>query len=163
VAKQVITRLLDDLSGGPADQTIIFAYGGSSYSIDLSDANAEKFRTAILPWIEAGTRIGTARPGGVRFASAPSKQSMLATREENNRIREWASRNGYQVSDRGRIPVHVVEAFESNTPNPAWVAVEKAKQAQAAKSAKAAGNGARTSAPRQRARATSAVFRTGSR
>jgi hypothetical protein len=34
-------------------------------------------------------------------------------REQAGAIREWARRNGHQVSDRGRIPSSVVEAYES--------------------------------------------------
>lgn len=34
-------------------------------------------------------------------------------REQNRAIREWAVKNGYKISERGRIPVEVVEAYKS--------------------------------------------------
>jgi hypothetical protein len=33
-------------------------------------------------------------------------------REQASAIRDWARRNGHQVSDRGRIPASVVSAYE---------------------------------------------------
>ncbi len=36
---------------------------------------------------------------------------MAADREQNQAIRVWARKNGYEVSDRGRIPSEVVEAY----------------------------------------------------
>jgi hypothetical protein len=34
-----------------------------------------------------------------------------ASREQNQAIREWAVKNGYELSGRGRIPATVIEAF----------------------------------------------------
>jgi hypothetical protein len=36
-----------------------------------------------------------------------------ASRDQNQAIREWASKNGYEVSERGRIPSSIVEAYHS--------------------------------------------------
>jgi hypothetical protein len=35
-----------------------------------------------------------------------------SSREQNQAVREWAAKNGYEVSERGRIPASVVEAFD---------------------------------------------------
>ncbi|MFD1049891.1 histone-like nucleoid-structuring protein Lsr2, partial [Kibdelosporangium lantanae] len=35
-----------------------------------------------------------------------------ASREQTKAIRDWARQNGHVVSDRGRIPKSVIEAFE---------------------------------------------------
>ena len=35
------------------------------------------------------------------------------SRETNQAIREWAAKNGGQVSERGRIPASVVEAYNN--------------------------------------------------
>jgi hypothetical protein len=37
-----------------------------------------------------------------------------ANRDQNQAIREWATKNGYEVSERGRIPASIVEAFHTN-------------------------------------------------
>ena len=38
-------RLVDDLDGAVADETVEFGVDGKNYEIDLSTANAEKLRT----------------------------------------------------------------------------------------------------------------------
>jgi len=35
-------------------------------------------------------------------------------RDQNQAIREWARMKGYKVSDRGRIPKEVTEAYHNN-------------------------------------------------
>jgi nucleoid-associated protein Lsr2 len=112
MATQVITVLTDDLDGTNADRTVEFGLDGVTYTIDLSDKNAGKLRKALEPYIAAGHRVGRGPSGGRR---AP--QSWTATgadrssRDQNQAVRAWAAKNGHQVSDRGRIPASVVEAF----------------------------------------------------
>jgi hypothetical protein len=131
VAKKTITRLLDDLSGGDADQTVRFAFDGFTYEIDLSDRNVEKFRAAIQPYIEAGSRLGRVNgSSGVRYHQTKLPAS---DRAENSRIREWAHANGYELADRGRIPQTVMDAYASDTPNPVKVAADRAKAEAAAR------------------------------
>ena len=112
MAKQVITLLTDDLDGGEADRTVEFGLDGVNYTIDLSEKNAGKLRKALDPFLSSATRVG--RSGGVAPArrSAPASTGR-ASRDQNQAIREWANKNGYEVSERGRIPSHIVEAFNS--------------------------------------------------
>ncbi|GAB1688772.1 histone-like nucleoid-structuring protein Lsr2 [Krasilnikovia sp. M28-CT-15] len=114
MAKQIVTVLTDDLDGGEADRTVEFALDGVNYTIDLSDRNTGKLRKALEPYISAGTRVGRSqidnRGRGRRGAAVPASRS---SREQNQAIREWAAKNGYEVSDRGRIPTSVVDAFNS--------------------------------------------------
>lgn len=45
----------------------------------------------------------------------PATPSTMSTRDERERtqaIRTWARIAGYTVSDRGRIPSHIVDAYE---------------------------------------------------
>ncbi|WP_433296438.1 histone-like nucleoid-structuring protein Lsr2 [Actinoplanes sp. CA-030573] len=112
MAKQVITLLTDDLDGGEADRTVEFGLDGVNYTIDLSEKNAGKLRKALDPFLNAATRVG--RSGVV----SPARRSAVAgtgraSRDQNQAIREWANKNGYEVSERGRIPSHIVEAYHS--------------------------------------------------
>jgi Lsr2 len=111
VAKQVITLLTDDLDGSEADRTVEFALDDVTYTIDLSEKNAGKLRKLLDPYIAAGTRVGrggtVAPPRGRRAAGG----TVRSNRDQNKAIREWAAENGYDVSERGRIPANVVEAF----------------------------------------------------
>jgi nucleoid-associated protein Lsr2 len=113
MAKQVITLLTDDLDGGEADRTVEFGLDGVNYTIDLSEKNAGKLRKALDPFLNAATRVGrsTAVSPVARRGAAPS--SGRASREENQAIREWANKNGHEVSERGRIPSHIVAAYHS--------------------------------------------------
>ena len=114
MAKQVITLLTDDLDGGEADRTVEFGLDGVNYTIDLSEKNAGKLRKALDPYLTVATRVG--RSGGdiraTRRGAAPVSTGR-ASRDQNQAIREWATKNGYEVSERGRIPSSIVEAYHS--------------------------------------------------
>jgi hypothetical protein len=111
MARQVITTLIDDLDGKKADRTVEFSLDGIAYTIDLSEANAGKLRKALDPFINAGTRVGrgTAR----RHAGAVTSGRTASSRDENKAIREWAVANGHQISERGRIPAGVSDAYRA--------------------------------------------------
>jgi hypothetical protein len=112
VAKQVLVVLTDDLDGGVADRTVEFAVDGVNYTIDLSEKNAGKFRKALDPFIAAGTRVGRGTSEARRGRRAGGSGTR-ADREQNRAMREWAVKNGYDVSERGRIPASVAEAYNN--------------------------------------------------
>ena len=93
-----IVEVVDDFDGTPAEQTVRFAFNG-----DLNRAHFEEFAGAIQPYIKAGRKVGSTRRRG--NAGNPNQ------RLENAKIRAWAQENGREVSDRGRIPAPIVEAY----------------------------------------------------
>ena len=102
-------RLVDDLDGDTADETVEFGVDGKVYEIDLSKGNAGKLRDGLAPYVAAARRAGGRRrrsPGGSPAAARPS-----IDREQNQAIRDWARKRGMKVSDRGRIPAEVLEAY----------------------------------------------------
>ncbi|MCW2525935.1 MAG: hypothetical protein JWM76_795 [Pseudonocardiales bacterium] len=108
MAKRVHVVLEDDLDGSPAEETVSFGLDGSTYEIDLSSENAGNLRDALAQYVGAARKAGTssrARVGRPRSVVAP------VDREQIKAIRDWARRNGHQVSDRGRIAAPIVEAF----------------------------------------------------
>lgn len=119
VAKRTIQMLIDDISGGDADETVRFAVDGTNYEIDLSAENATKFREALAPFVSHGTRLGRGsvvpRQGGAPRSMQPAGQN----KEMNAAIRLWAQSSpwckekGYEVSDRGRIRAEVADAYPS--------------------------------------------------
>ncbi|MFI7607822.1 Lsr2 family protein [Micromonospora sp. NPDC049366] len=111
MARKVITVLTDDLDGGKADRTVEFSLDGVAYTIDVSDENAGVLRKALDPYISAGRRIGRGPAEGTRRTTRSGGAGM--DREQNRAIREWAVKNGYKISERGRIPVEVVEAYKN--------------------------------------------------
>jgi hypothetical protein len=107
MAQRVTVALEDDLDGGPADETVRFAFGGAEYEIDLSKKNATAFRKKITPFIEHARKAGR---GPARRATRP-----VASRQRSGEIRAWAKDHGITVSERGRIPASVVEQYQAAT------------------------------------------------
>ena len=112
MAKQVITLLTDDIDGGEADRTVEFGLDGVNYTIDLSEKNAGKLRKALDPFLTAATRVGRSGVVATARRTAPASTGR-ASRDQNQAIREWANKNGFEVSERGRIPSHIVEAYHA--------------------------------------------------
>ncbi|MFC4944541.1 histone-like nucleoid-structuring protein Lsr2 [Pseudonocardia sp. GCM10023141] len=109
MAKQTTVTLVDDLDGSEADEQVEFAVDGRSYEIDLSAANSSRLREALAPFISAARRTGGRRASTSTAASRPSTD-----REQNQAIREWAQQQGLKISERGRIPSNVLEAFHKS-------------------------------------------------
>lgn len=107
MAKQtVVTEILvDDLDGTPGERTVNFTWDGVSYEIELSKKNAVAFEKALKPYLDAARRIrGTRSRRAV--AARSGKRDLTA-------IREWAAKNGFEVSARGRIASTVIDAYEA--------------------------------------------------
>jgi len=102
-------RLIDDLDGKAADETVEFGIDGKTYEIDLSESNAGKLRDALASYVAAARRAGGRRRASA--GSAPSNRRQSVDREQNQAIRDWARKRGMKVSDRGRIPAEVLEAY----------------------------------------------------
>ena len=105
MAQKVTVELEDDLTGGPADETVRFAVDGTGYEIDLSAKNAAAFGKLLAPYIEHARRAGRAQ--------ARRSGRTVASRQRSGEIRVWARQHGLAVSERGRIPASVVEQYEA--------------------------------------------------
>jgi nucleoid-associated protein Lsr2 len=66
---------------------------GVSYRGGLSNENAGELRDALAQFVEHARR---------------------SDREKNQDVRWWARRSGYELSDRGRSPNDVVEAYRES-------------------------------------------------
>lgn len=97
------TVLVDDMDGGAADVTIAFVIDGKSYSLDLSNENATKFRELLAPYMAAATKTSNTKSASLR--------NQIAGVEQRAAIREWARKSGVEISDRGRIPQDVIEEY----------------------------------------------------
>ena len=109
MAQKHIVRLVDDLTGDDAAETVTFALDGSRYEIDLSADNAAKLRDTLSVYIANARHPArtSARPtGGVRRGSR-------ADREQTAAIRAWARNNGFEIGDKGRIPTAVIDAYNA--------------------------------------------------
>ncbi|WP_037306914.1 histone-like nucleoid-structuring protein Lsr2 [Amycolatopsis orientalis] len=116
MAQQVLVSLVDDIDGSEAEETVEFGLDGVTYQIDLSAGNADELRDALAQYVEHGRRAGgRKRTARVIPAAGPVAVARTGTalvdREQNQAIRAWARKNGFAVSERGRIPSEVVEAY----------------------------------------------------
>jgi hypothetical protein len=112
VAQKVQVILVDDVDGGEAVENVSFGLDGASYEIDLSAENAKRLRDALAPYVSAARRV---RPGGKSSGrSGRGRGSTAMDREQAAAIRDWARRQGLQVSDRGRIPASIVEQYNQS-------------------------------------------------
>lgn len=110
MAKVLITQFIDDLDGavlGKGDgSTVRFSLNGQAYEIDLSRENEQKLRDALAPFIAAGRSISV----GAKQARSRTKSSSAL---DLAAVRVWAASAGHTVSSRGRIPAHILEAYEA--------------------------------------------------
>ena len=105
--------LIDDLDGSEASTTLTYAVDGQEYEIDLSEKNAEKFRTTLEPFIE-NSRPAKRRPalptaGGRRTRRRSDRPS---GRDDLPLIRAWADSKGLGVSSRSRIKKEIIDQYD---------------------------------------------------
>jgi hypothetical protein len=104
--------LVDDIDGSEAAEQVEFTVDGKSYEIDLSAANSAKLREALAPFVSAARRAGGRRSAAGAAPAAPSRPA--ADRQHNQAVREWAVAQGMKISERGRIPSNVLEAYRKS-------------------------------------------------
>ena len=110
MARETFTKLIDDLDGGEAHETVKFGLDGHSYEIDLSSKNANKLRNALAGYVENGTRL-TGRASATIGRAGRGRGTAVAERDQNKAIRAWAQRKGLEVAPRGRIKQEIVEQY----------------------------------------------------
>ena len=127
MAQKTVVTLVDDLTGEESEDitTVEFALDGVTYEIDLDDKNSAELRDSLAQYVAAARRTGGRRAGattrkrsggagtGTPRATSPGGYD----RETSKQIRDWARSEGFEVSDRGRVPNNVVEAWEARGKN----------------------------------------------
>lgn len=120
MAQKVSIVLVDDLDGSEASETVTFALDGTSYEIDLNDANAAALRESLASYVGVARKVG--RSGGK--TASKSAQSTGSGRDalskaDRDAVREWsrtkeAKAAGIEpLGERGRIPDAAVAAWRS--------------------------------------------------
>lgn len=105
MARQIQVKLIDDIDGSEATESISFGLDGATYEIDLTKKNAAALRAALTKYVGAARKV----TGGRKTAA----KSATADREKNNAVRQWARKNGHKVSDRGRISADIMSAYDA--------------------------------------------------
>ena len=98
------TVVVDDIDGSEDARAVTFSVDNSTWRIDLSEENRQRLREALDEFIESAVKVSGRRAPRAALESAPAVD--LAD------VRTWARENGYEVSDRGRIPKEIMKAYE---------------------------------------------------
>jgi hypothetical protein len=105
LARKIHVQLIDDISGEDAQETIRFSLDGADYEIDLAAKNSAGLRAALAPFIAHSRRVRSA-------SGSRSIRTVPSGREETQKIREWATANGYSPNSRGRISQDIKKAYD---------------------------------------------------
>ncbi|NPC42262.1 Lsr2 family protein [Nocardioides sp. zg-1230] len=108
MAQKVNIVLVDDLDGTEATETVSFGLDGTTYEIDLNDANAASLREALSGYVGHARKV-TGGGRRTRRSSGGSSSSSSNTKD----VREWAKSQGMEVSERGRISADVQQAYDA--------------------------------------------------
>ena len=114
MARKTTIVLEDDLTGQVLEEgrgeTVTFALDGQSYEIDLSGDNAGQLRADLGRYVDAARKTSSSRSGA---SSRRTGGPAASGRKDTGAIRTWARENGHEVSERGRIPTSVMEAYDA--------------------------------------------------
>lgn len=102
--QRVEVALEDDLTGGPADETVTFGVDGRAYEIDLNARHAATFRNQLATFVERARLVHQRR--------SRTTTRTAASRERSREIRSWAEQHGLAVAEHGRLPANVVREYE---------------------------------------------------
>ncbi len=108
MARKIVHQLVDDIDGTVLEigegETVRFSVDGAAYEIDLTDAHATALREALSPYVAAGRRVAASA------AASPARKRRRGD-QDTAAVRAWAKANGHTVSERGRVPASVLEAY----------------------------------------------------
>jgi hypothetical protein len=104
MATQTIVTLTCDICGGTKDtRTRSITLGGHALEIDLctkDNRSLDKVAQTLVPYARKVTRHPVAR-------------RTAGTRQHSADVRNWARAQGFDVSDRGRIPEEVERKYSA--------------------------------------------------
>jgi hypothetical protein len=119
MAKKVVT--LDDLDASQeAEETMLYLMDGEYWEIDLSADNAREFREAFARYVKVSRPV-PAKEAARRLAAGAGTSGTASSYGDYDPavVRAWAQRNRVEISDKGRIPEHVVTMWRrAQTANP---------------------------------------------
>jgi hypothetical protein len=116
MARRIVHQLVDDIDGTVLEigegETVTFSLDGTAYEIDLTTEHAAEFRETLGRYIDAARSVSSAR-GSSGAAGSAARKRRRTGQQDYSAVREWAKANGHSVSERGRVPASVLEAYEA--------------------------------------------------
>ncbi|MCW2714759.1 MAG: putative lysyl tRNA synthetase-like protein [Frankiales bacterium] len=117
MAQKISVLLVCDLHDDEVEgnETIAFGLDGSAYEVDVCADHAAQVRDAFAPFVGAARRAG--RPSAATAARRPARTGRVAASGSDRELvqakREWARKNGFTVSDRGRLSAELLAAYDA--------------------------------------------------
>lgn len=108
MAKEVFERLVDDIDGSEATESVSFGVDGTAFQIDLNEKHANELRTKLGPFVEVARRVRNEAGRGRRVARRETSD-----KDRNFAIRQWALEQGVELPSRGRIASAVQQAYDA--------------------------------------------------
>ena len=112
-SETLVVTLTCDLCGKEHGVDTYMVDFGGGYELDLCATDLKKLdkaQDALMSLLAQGRKVGAGR----RRSTASSRSRGRSSQGiDPGQVREWARKEGYEVSDRGRIPTALVEAFEA--------------------------------------------------
>jgi len=113
MARREIIVLQDDLDGSEKDVRVVkFGFEGVNYEIDLGPANFDKLGQLLAPYMAVARKDASSR----RITGPATKAKGMTAAEQrafNQRVRDWAKSQKQKVSERGRVPAKLIEAYHA--------------------------------------------------
>jgi hypothetical protein len=109
MAQKIEVRLVDDIDGGEATETVQFGIDGKAYEIDLNEAHAQALRDAVATYVGHARKASGGKSGGSKKSTKEERTGNAAA------IREWAQGKGITIPAKGRIPGEVRDQYERAT------------------------------------------------
>jgi hypothetical protein len=136
VGKIVTVEYVDDLDGVSIDaevvDTVDFSYRGQEYSLVLTTKNGAQFDKDMARYITAAKKAQSSDTRAARRKARSEPRRATKTKampqpnslsrkpvtassspDRTRAIREWAAANGHAVSQRGRIPAAIIDAYNA--------------------------------------------------
>ena len=118
MARKIVVQVSCDRCGREVDSEnpVELSFGGVDYRTDLCADHAAELSAALTPFLESAERVDGRRRGAARPADGRTATTRRPTRRDPMQvaaIREWARANGFEISDRGRIPREVEDAYNA--------------------------------------------------
>lgn len=104
--------LVHDEDNVEATDSVRFGFDGYDYELDLCSLHSTEVRHQLQELASHSRR--TASLGrGRRRTGASDRAGRQGGRESLAAVRTWARSNGFEVSDRGRLPRNVIDAYRA--------------------------------------------------
>jgi hypothetical protein len=119
VARKIVVQVSCDRCGREVDseKPVELSFGGVDFRTDLCREHTAELSAALDPFLSVAERVETRRrptPSAARPADgSPVRRPTRRDPIQVAAIRTWARSNGYDISDRGRIPREVEDAYNS--------------------------------------------------